>query len=478
MGLNFNVTLDFLGDLDCNFSLSRVRSIVLIYLIKDLEEDNVRLMIQSLTHTNIYYNKLKRFIGIERYIENIVSNYIDIDDSIVRGLRCVVTNADRAVKYNATGLFVYRKPSHYSKNKQDISKDSVWSVLDSLEQAGLIDIYIGYMKLDSNDEHLESVRSFIIFKQEFIHLFNKNGFENVKYGDGDIVDIIDRAKTKELKQRIKKETRRVNGVANIKKDLMQFNKRLAQTVFHLNGTPLPPPIYKRVFTDSLDFGGRYYSIDGRYQCVSQNIRKHLFIDNEQVVELDYGSLHPAICYAVSGEEMEEGFKPYECDTSFLNINEKAIENHKIKFGIEKYEPVRSICKQALLCSINAKNIEAAFMAVAHELATDLKRPEIKKKYVGIERPFPAKQLCQALCDHNYKIAHFFFSDSGVVLQNLDSKMADLIIQDFIADDEVLLPYHDSFIVKKSLEEKLETSMNKAYTYVVGSSINCRIDKKY
>ena len=122
--------------------------------------------------------------------------------------------------------------------------------------------------------------------------------------------------------------------------------------------------------------------------------------------------------------------------------------------------------------------EAAFMAVAHELATDLKRPEIKKKYVGIERPFPAKQLCQALCDHNYKIAHFFFSDSGVVLQNLDSKMADLIIQDFISDDEVLLPYHDSFIVKKSLEEKLETSMNKAYTYVVGSNMNCKIDKKY
>ena len=92
----------------------------MIYLIEDLEEDNIRLMIQSLTHTNIYYNKLKRFIGIERHIENIVSNYIDIDDSIVRGLRCVVTNADRAVKYNATGMFVYRKPSHYSKNKQDI----------------------------------------------------------------------------------------------------------------------------------------------------------------------------------------------------------------------------------------------------------------------------------------------------------------------------------------------------------------------
>jgi hypothetical protein len=36
----------------------------------------------------------------------------------------------------------------------------------------------------------------------------------------------------------------------------------------------------------------------------------------------------------------------------------------------------------------------------------------------------------------------------------------------------------SFIVKKSLEEKLETSMSKAYTYVVGSNMNCKIDKKY
>lgn len=452
--------------------------VILRYLIKDLDEDNLKLTIQFLTHTNIYYNKLKRFMGIEDYIENIISNYIDINDKIKKSIKCLVTNTDRAVKYNATGLFVYRRRNEYSNNQQDISPEALWSVIDALENAGLVDVYIGYMKHDSNDDYLESVRSFIIFKQEFSQLFNKTGFENVKYGDGDIVDIIDRAKTKELKQRIKKETRRVTGVANIKKDLMQFNKRLAQTVFHLNGAPLPPPIYKRVFTDSLDFGGRYYSIDGRYQCVNQNIRKHLFIDNEQVVELDYSSLHPAICYAVSGEEMEEGFKPYECDTSFLNINEKTIEEHKIKFGIEKYEPIRSICKQALLCSINAKNIEAAFMAVAHELATDLKRPEVKKKYVGIERPFPAKQLCQALCDHNYKIAHFFFSDSGIVLQNLDSKMADLIIQDFIADDEVLLPYHDSFIVKKSLEDKLEKSMHKAYTQVVGSNLNCRIDKKY
>ncbi len=448
------------------------------YLIEELDEDNIRLMVQFLTHTNIYYNKLKRFIGIENYISNIVSNYIDIDDKVEKGIKCLITNSDRAVKYNATGLFVYRKPSHYSKNKQEISKDGLWSVIDSLEQAGLLDVYIGYMKLDNNDDYVESVRSFITFKPEFSQLFNKNGFENVKYGDGDVIDIIDRQKTKELKQRVKKETRRMTGVSDIKRDLMQFNKRLAQTVFHLNKSPLPPPIYKRVFTDSLDFGGRYYSVDGRYQCVGQNIRKHLFIDNEQVVELDYSSLHPSICYAVSGEEMEDGFKPYECDTSFLNINYKAIEEHKIKFGIEKYEPVRSICKQALLCSINAKNIEAAFMAVAHELATDLKRPEIKRKYVGIERPFPAKQLCQALCDHNYKIAHFFFSDSGIILQNLDSKMAEIIIQDFIVDDEVLLPYHDSFIVKKSLEKKLENAMQKAYSLIVGSNINCKIDKKY
>ena len=31
---------------------------------------------------------------------------------------------------------------------------------------------------------------------------------------------------------------------------------------------------------------------------------------------------------------------------------------------------------------------------------------------------------------------------------------------------------------KNLERLLETSMNKAYTYVVGSNMNCKIDNKY
>lgn len=448
------------------------------YLIDDLDIDNIKLMVQTLTHTNIYYNNLKRFTGVENYIKDIVQEYIDINDSLIRGIKCLITNADRAVKYNATGLFVYRKPQHYSNSKQKISKDSLWKTIDVMEEIGLLDVYVGYMKIDGNDDYMESIRSFIVFKDEFKALFNKNGFEHVKYGDGDIVDIIDRTKTKELKQRVKKETRRMTGISAIKKDLVQFNNRLAQTVFHLNGTPLPPPIYKRVFTDSIDFGGRYYSIDGRYQCVGQNIRKHLFIDNEPVCELDFSSLHPSICYTVSREEMDEGFKPYNCDTSFLNIDRKKIEEHKIKYNLEEYDPVRAICKQALLCSLNARNLDAAYMAVAHELSEDLKRPEIKKKYVGIERPFPAKQLCQALCDHNYKIGHFFFSDSGIILQNVDSKIAGLVIQDFLADGDVLLPYHDSFIVKASLEEKLEQSMIRAYNEVVGSTNNCKIDKKY
>lgn len=450
----------------------------MVYLLDNLDTDYIRLLIQSLTHTNIYYNKLKRFVSIENSIESILKEFIIINDKERKGLKCLVTNIDRAVKYDATGLFVYRKKDVYYHNPQKISVGGLWNVIDAMENAGLVDVYIGYMKLDGNNEYVDAVRSFITFKPELTALFSKEGRLSVKYGDNDIVDIIDRSKTKDSGKRVIKETRRVAGVAEIKKNLIQFNNQLAQTVFHLNGTPLPPPIYKRVFTDSLDFAGRYYSIDGRYQCVSQDIRKHLFIDNEKVCELDFSSLHPAICYTLSDEGMGTDFKPYECDTSFLNIDYDKIEQHKNKYNLVKYEPVRSICKQALLCSINAKSIDAAYMAVAYELSEDAKRPEHKKKYVGINKPFPAKQLCQALCDHNYKIAHYFFSDAGIKLQNIDSKIAGLVIEEFLVDGEVLLPYHDSFIVKSSLCDKLEKAMLNAYIDVVGSRRNCRIDRKY
>ena len=116
--------------------------------------------------------------------------------------------------------------------------------------------------------------------------------------------------------------------------------------------PLIPPSplavrLHRIFNLSFDLGGRFY---GHWsQNIPCELRRHIRINGESVMELDYKSLHPTLLYREKGLTLPSGDLymppgwPKEC---------------------------RPILKRLLLCGINADNPAEACSAVRRELSQD------------------------------------------------------------------------------------------------------------
>ena len=89
------------------------------------------------------------------------------------------------------------------------------------------------------------------------------------------------------------------------------------------------------------------------------------------------------------------------------------------------------------------------------------------------------ELIEAMLEKHEPIKHHFFSKSWPWLQKLDSDIAEKVMIDLIENhDEVILPIHDSFIVRIDTNKKpydiLFSSMEKAFKEMLGKGP--RIDR--
>jgi hypothetical protein len=148
--------------------------------------------------------------------------------------------------------------------------------------------------------------------------------------------------------------------------------------------------------------------------------------------------------------------------------------------------VRKINKYALMVSLNAANFKQAQLALANEWYNDLKHKGTdRRKYTDLtfglgvngKPTFPATNICKHLQDYNEPIAGAFFSDVGLALQNVESEIIGKVIDALISTDELLLPVHDSVIVKAELKEDVLKMMHYAYSEVLGSDRFCIIEAK-
>ena len=82
--------------------------------------------------------------------------------------------------------------------------------------------------------------------------------------------------------------------------------------------------------------------------------------------------------------------------------------------------------------------------------------------------FPDKVLAELL--QNIKQTHpdvapMICTGAGLMLMNIDSKIAEYIIRDFVRTDTPILTVHDSFIVPIGEEDRLDTLMKEAFNEV-------------
>ena len=439
-----------------------------------------RLNIQtSITHCNIYYNERKKYKHIYDHLESVLGRHYR------KEVWCLIVNTARAIKYQAKGLAIPRDFAPYKGNVLKISHKRMVELVDTLESMGYIDIYIGGIVDWTN---MLTVGSISLFKQTWVDLF-------VGVDVGDEQDNFDLVVVKNRETGDVKPTRGHSGVRFIKEYLTKFNSILLGTQFSSPEQTHPVQQYKRVFSDTMKFGGRHYNSCGGLQTMSADDRLKLKINGEPVAELDFKAMHVSLLYE---EELEINkdvveswltdewygeYIPYNVPMPFLEVDQKALEGFRIRYDKPNYDPVRNLAKHALMVSLNAKNYRSAFQQVTTEVYNDNKKigtqDENTCKFYGIipgDR-FPGHTVCQAVQLHNKPIAQYFFSDQGIRLQYLDSEIMASVINRLICEEEPLLPEHDSVIVRQSIKESVKEYMEEAYLEVMGSKVFCCVEEK-
>lgn len=187
----------------------------------------------------------------------------------------------------------------------------------------------------------------------------------------------------------------------------------------------------RVFKGSWQLGGRFYG--GWWQQVRANDRRHLLIDDGETVELDYQMLHPRLVYARAGQRLEGD-----------------------AYALDGWD--RKVCKRAFNILLNTGNYPQALGAILPHVYGN--RGSAARLIADIKR-------------RHASVADSFHSGAGLRLQYTDSEMAKSVLRDLTVRQGILvLPIHDSFIVRTEHRGALEEAMDRAFSEIergVGNS---------
>lgn len=432
-----------------------------------------------ITHFNIHYNESKKY----KFIVDSIESAVGI--GYRKEIWSLVTNTARALKYRARGLSVPRDFAPYKGNTQKISHKRMVQLLDILEGLGYVDLYIGGI---TDWKDMTTIGSITMFKKPVLDLF---------FGV-DVSDEEDRVAVVEIKDRETKSlksNRGVKGIGKISEYMHKYNEKLVNTEISKDQTVVSVQQYKRVFSDKIGFGGRHYNTIGGVQVMSQTERSKLKINGESVAELDFKAMHASLLYEMEMQEDSEvvgnwiedmwggEYNPYGVNMPFLQIDNGKIEWFRNAYNKPSYDPVRNLAKHALMVCLNAKTYKRAYTQVTEEFRDDQRAwgetPPEDAKFYGINsgKNFPGHTVCQSVASHNQPIAKHFFMDKGVQMQYLDSEIVADVLNKLLMEDEVLLPEHDSVIVRESIKDRVQQYMRDAYKEVMGSDVFCYIEEK-
>ena len=153
----------------------------------------------------------------------------------------------------------------------------------------------------------------------------------------------------------------------------------------------------RVFTNDWKHHGRFYG--GWWQNIPKEQRARLLINGEDTAEHDYPSFHISLAYAVAGVPIPRG-DLYELQT-------------------DRWP--RNLVKLAANTMLNARDRRAALGAVVQEAVEGGILVRRRGIFANVS------ELLDAVERRHTAIQRAFFSDAGLTLMNVDSGMAERII---------------------------------------------------
>jgi hypothetical protein len=424
-----------------------------------MEEGERQDVSMSTTHFNLHYHKARAYTHIHSTLSSLSAGCNE--------LWCLITNTARALKYGAKGMKIPRHFSPYKGNPRQLSHKRMVLLLDKMVENGYLVFYRGGLLKMSEEQRLLSI---YMFTDKYLSLWQDVDVSKEK-NEYNFIQVRDRL-TQEHKT-----TKGIKGAEQMRMFMEQYNTLLENTSLAVDGKALPIQQYARIFTDSVDKGGRYYNTTGGIQVVPSRLRSYVEINKERVVELDFCALHPNILY--ERVERETGIVVDIDDPYSVDISSLFAEDSTICTG--KHNPARVLVKQVFLKGLNAKDIRSAAGSVTESWYEEYKKGKDGAFYglspQGTSGTFPAKALCELVANAHPLIKDAFFSDCGLLLQRIDSDIITLVLKNFMDIGVCALSWHDSVVVPAKYKEMLHAQMVLAYTTVIGSGGRCKIDTK-
>jgi len=311
---------------------------------------------------------------------------------------------------------------------QGISYTKTKKLLEAMDKDGLITLYVGYW--DSVEER--GVGSFYIIEEEYDDMWEGVDTSGAMARQEESIIVRDSSTKKPLN------TRPFRGISLLRQNVEAYNKLLSQNTITINGDRVDLS-YKRVFHDTLQGSGRYYS-NNTFQTIEKESRQEILINGWPTAEMDYSAIHPRILYTLEGIMLDKAFSPYG-----------------------DREEGRDIRKVTMLIMLFSKNRQSALFETA------------KKHGLSFEE---AENILLFLEQHNHQIAKYFYQkDLWKALQHYDSLIASEVLAICISRNIVALPYHDSFRVGGEYKEILYGTMFEAWRRVLGNTQNCVVKEK-
>ena len=192
----------------------------------------------------------------------------------------------------------------------------------------------------------------------------------------------------------------------------------------------------RIFSrNSLKLGGRFYR--GWWQSLPKKFRPHITIDGHKTSEVDFSTMSLRILYAKENITITDNVDLY--DIGLRGSKSYLTESREL---IKKY--------------INAilNDDTGNYRLNSKQLTTiKLTHNQLKDRVYKFHKP----------------ISKYFSTGIGLETMFIDSQIAEKIMRHYLEDDIVVLPVHDSFIIRSGFESDLSRTMINKFKEVVGFS---------
>lgn len=193
---------------------------------------------------------------------------------------------------------------------------------------------------------------------------------------------------------------------------------------------------RRIFSKgSMNLGGRFYG--GWWQQIPSAYRPHIAINGKPTVEIDYSAMAIRVLYAKKGAAYPSDQDPYD-------------------LGLPQWQGPQDLRRREIKTFVNALlNDEKK----TYRLSTEA------ENILGLNHD----QLLEAFSSKHPLLADLIGTKAGLEAMYIDSQIAEIVMLEGVKQGILILPIHDSFIIRAKYEQGLKRLMQMAFNVVTGAN---------